>query len=113
MTFWESALIGLFGGGGLALIQITLSAIKKHCDRQSIYKWLMENTENQEGERFRTVKAIAAHNNQTPDRVRFLCSSHKKIYPSTGTREDLWRVHGGSIPEFKSLLDSLLDETTS
>jgi hypothetical protein len=45
------------------------------------------------GYRFRSTRAISSWNNFTEDRVRYLCSIDKRIYLSTGQKEDIWGIY--------------------
>lgn len=58
-----------------------------------IYNWLKGNTSNKAGEQFRSTREIASWNNLTEDRVRYLCSVHKKIFLSTSGKEDMWGIY--------------------
>ena len=48
---------------------------------------------NNTGERLRSTRAIASWNNLTEDRVRYVASIHKKIFLSTGKKEDMWTIY--------------------
>ena len=84
------------GGAGGAIAGITVYSVQylhNKCtdflDGKKVYKWLQENDDHT----FRSTRAIASHNNLTIDRVRYICSHHKKIYLSTGNNEDMWSIH--------------------
>jgi hypothetical protein len=84
-------------GGTLAGVAITvvngiISYGRKSIDKRRVYKWLLKGTSNEPGKQYRSTRAIASWNNLTEDRVRYICSIHKKIYLSTGPREDLWSL---------------------
>jgi hypothetical protein len=90
----------LIGGAGGAIAGITVSAVRflgsayaDWRDKRRVYKWLMGHTSNEPGEQFRSTRAIASWNNLTEDRVRFICSVHKKVFLSTGKKEDMWGIH--------------------
>ena len=97
LTVWESVLIGVAGGSGAGLsIWIVRSAYDKaiECrDKCRIYKWLSQNTVDEDGKRFRSTRAIASWTNLTEDRVRYVCSIHKRIYLSTGSEEGMWGLY--------------------
>lgn len=89
----------IIGGAGGAVAGITVYSVQylhqkinDRIDSSAIYKWLSENTEDEQGNRFRSTRAISSWTNLTQDRVRYLCSRHNKIYLSTGQREDMWGV---------------------
>lgn len=65
-------------------------APKKAC----VYSWLRQNTQDEEGKRFRSTRAIASWNNLTEERVQYICSLHKEIYLSTRPQEDRLGVYG-------------------
>lgn len=90
----------IIGGAGGALAGITVYTIQfihngilNTIDRKRIYNWLKENTSDSQGNKFRSTRAIASWNNLTEDRVRYICSTEKKIFLSTGRAEDMWGVH--------------------
>lgn len=62
-------------------------------ESRRIYNWMLENSHPSAGNTFRSTRTIASHNNLTEERVRYLCSKHKKIHLSTGSREDMWSIH--------------------
>lgn len=93
-SVWEGIIIG---GAGGAVAGITVYAIQhahnlcRDCaDTRKVERWISKNTEDKPGARFRTTRAIASWNNLTEDRIRYLCSHSKKIFLSTGEKEDLW-----------------------
>ena len=98
LTVSQGILVGGAGGAaaGIAVyaVQLIHQKISDHCDSSRIFKWLKENSSDVDGKRYRTTRAIASWNNLTEDRVRFLCSTHKKIYLSTGPQEDRWSIFG-------------------
>lgn len=57
--------------------------------KRRIYEWLLDNTDKW---RFRSTQAIARSMYLTEDRVRYICSHHKKIVLSTGEKEDMWGI---------------------
>ena len=87
------------GGAGGAVAGITVYSaqylhqkIKDYIDSSAIYRWLSENTKDEQGHRFHSTRVISSWTNLTQDRVRYLCSHHSKIYLSTGGTEDMWGV---------------------
>jgi len=93
----DGIIIGAAGGAiaGITvfLVQSVTKSISDSKDSKRIFLWLTQNTENSEGKKFRSTRAIASYNNLTEDRVRYLCSTHEKIFLSVGEKEDLWSVH--------------------
>jgi len=95
----------VIGGAGGAIAGITVYLVqyihntwKDFSDSKKVYLWLQDNSELSEGKNFRSTRTIASHNNLTMDRVRYICSHHKKIYLSTGKNEDLWSIHARGEP---------------
>jgi hypothetical protein len=95
---WDGIIIG-GAGGAIAGLTVSLvgyahTKILELVHKHRVFKWLQNNTSNDEGNRYRSTRAIASWNNLTEDRVRYICSIHKKIYLSTGQKEDRWSVYG-------------------
>lgn len=99
-TFMSSVLDGVvIGGAGGAIAGITVyfvqyvhDKIKDHVESKTIYEWLVKNTSDERGEKYRSTRAIASWNNLTQDRVRYLCSVDNRVYLSTGTKDDVWAI---------------------
>jgi len=96
-TVWDGIVIG---GAGGAIAGLTVSLVHyihrktvecTHARR--VYNWLRDNTKDEEGDRYRSTRAIASWNNLTEDRVQYICSLHRKIYLSTGEKEDMWSLY--------------------
>lgn len=107
MDIIQSVLIGGAGGAIAGITVKTLQFInheyKINRDKKEIYNWLKSNSNSSRGEKFRSTRAIASYNNLTEDRVRFICSLHKKIFLSTGDKEDLWSIHSrGERSEYEN-----------
>ncbi|WP_139332539.1 hypothetical protein [Aquipseudomonas alcaligenes] len=90
----------LVGAGGTILSGVLAfffspipSLIINYIESKRIYTWLKNNSSEKSGDIFRSTRAIASHCNLTEERVRVLCSSHKKIFLSTGQKEDMWSIH--------------------
>ena len=75
------------------LVQYLYKTILDYRESKRIYNWLKGNTSNKAGEQFRSTRAISSWNNLTEDRVRYLCSVHKKIFLSTSGKEDMWGIY--------------------
>ena len=96
-TIVDGIVIGGAGGAiaGLTvwLVQYVHDKVVQKLDGNKIYKWLKENTTNKPGEQFRSSRAIASWNNLTQERVRQICSVDKRIFLSTGEKEDIWGIY--------------------
>ena len=95
-SIYDGIVIGGAGGAiaGLTvwLIQFAHEKISCKIDCNRVYAWLKENTVDKAGEQFRSTRAIASWTNLTQDRVRYACSVDKRIFLSTGEKEDLWGI---------------------
>jgi hypothetical protein len=98
LTIMEGIVVGGFGGAAAGIVVYAVqhihSSIQDKLDSNKIYTWLSANTSNEDGKRFRTTRAIASWTNLPEDRVRYLCSTHKQIFLSTGPNEDRWSFYG-------------------
>jgi hypothetical protein len=90
----------IIGGAGGAIAGITVYLVQflheQYLDwkqSKTIHSWLQGNTSDEQGNRYRSTRAIASWCNLTEDRVRYLCSHHKNIYLSTGEKEDMWSIY--------------------
>ncbi|WP_454441485.1 hypothetical protein [Vibrio bathopelagicus] len=96
-TIFDGIIIGGSGGaiGGLTvyLVQTIHKSIKEKTESKRVFNWLIENTSDEDGKKFRSTRAISSYTNLTEDRVRYICSTHEKIYLSTGKNEDRWSIH--------------------
>jgi hypothetical protein len=94
-NIWEGITIGGAGGAIAGLTLWIIKSIEKKilelAHRNRIYKWLEKNTT--EDEAFRSTRAIASWCNLTEERVRYICSIDKRIFLSTGDKEDLWSLY--------------------
>jgi hypothetical protein len=96
-TIGDGIVIGATGGAIAGSIVWMIKymhdkvVIKIECNR--VYKWLKENTTNEPGNQFRSTRAIASWNNLTEDRVRYICSIDKRMFMSTGEKEDMWGIY--------------------
>lgn len=102
-TILDGVVIGGAGGAiaGLTVygVQYIREKVKNVLDTKNVYDWLISNTSDERGKQFRSTRAISSWCNLTEDRTRFICSHSKKIYLSTGEREDLWSVYIRSASE--------------
>ena len=96
-TIWDGIVIG--GAGGaiagaiVALFKFIHSKAVEYIEKRRVYAWLVTNTSSEEGNEYRSTRAIASWNNLTEDRTRYICSIHPKIYLSTGEKPDLWSLY--------------------
>ena len=97
---WQGITIG---GAGGAIAGITVWVVQyihtkylNNLHKKRIYHWLLKKTEDKDGSRYKSTRTIASWTNLTEDRVRYICSIHKKIYLSTGKTENMWSTqdHG-------------------
>ncbi|MFW1056526.1 hypothetical protein ACEV76_01455 [Vibrio parahaemolyticus] len=95
-------IVGAFGGttAGLAvyITKLIHEQIVFWIEARRIYKWLGSNTTMELGNEFRSTRAIASWNNVTEERARFICSKYKKIYLSTGQKDDMWGIYLKGLP---------------
>lgn len=96
-TVLDGIVIGGAGGAiaGLTvwLVQYVHNKVTEKIERNRVYKWLKENTTGEPGDQFRSTRAIASWNNLTEDRVRHICSIDKRIFLSTGDKENMWGIY--------------------
>lgn len=94
----EGIIIGAAGGACAGITMLFLQFVRtkwKEChDKATVYRWLRDNTSDEDEKRYRSTRALASWNNLTEDRVRYICSLHKEIYLSTGDQEDRWGING-------------------
>ena len=80
-------IIGAAGGAVAGLLLWIAGRLNEYelqwRDGRRVYKWLDKVTKPKEAKSWRSTRAIASYNNLTEDRVRFICSHHKKIDLST------------------------------
>ncbi len=98
----DGIIVGAVGGAAAGtmvyLVQFIHQKIICFIESRRVYKWLVSHTTLEPGKEFRSTRTIASWNNITEDRARFICSSHKKIYLSTGQKEDMWGLHLEQFP---------------
>jgi len=96
-TVVDGVVIGGAGGAiaGLMvwLVQYLHEKVTRKSEGKRVYNWLKENTINEPGKQFRSTRTIASWNNLTEERVRYVCSADKRIFLSTGEREDMWGIY--------------------
>lgn len=96
-TVLDGIIIGGAGGAiaGITvwLVQYVHNKVTTIIENNRIYKWLKENTTDKPGEQFRSTRTIASWNNLTEDRVRYICSIDKRIFLSTGDKENMWGIY--------------------
>ena len=94
----QSALVGIVGGAGAGLTILIVRGLWEICviemHKKRVYNFLERTTSEEPRMDFRSTKAIASHTNLTMDRVRYICSIHKKIHLSTGEKDDMWSIYG-------------------
>ncbi|QBL08196.1 hypothetical protein E0Z06_01045 [Rheinheimera sp. D18] len=102
MKVIDGIIVGAFGGAAAGVVvyavQYFHQKIVFFVECRRVHKWLAEHTTLELGKEFRSTRTIASWNNITEDRARFICSAHKKIYLSTGPKEDMWGIHLKQFP---------------
>lgn len=93
----DGIIVGSFGGAAVYLVQFIHHKIVFCIESCRVFSWLSSHTSGEPGKGFRSTRTIASWNNITEERARFLCSTHKKIYLSTGEKEEVWGI---VMPEF-------------
>lgn len=90
----------LIGAGTTVLSGVVLCFLSpiprfliNHIEAKRIYDWLKFNISEKTVNTFRSTRAISSHCNLTEDRVRTLCSSHRKTHLSTGQKKDMWSIY--------------------
>jgi len=81
---------GATAGFLLGILHLCAKKYTEWREKERVYSWL-ENNVDKDKFRFRSTRAIASYNNLPEDRVRYLCSYHKKIRRSTG-EEETWTI---------------------
>lgn len=69
----------------------TTNRARRCLHKRRVYRWLQANSGQGDYE-FRSTRAIASATNLAEDRVREICSTHKRIHMSTGAKPDFWNV---------------------
>lgn len=90
-TISEGLLIALTGAALIALVYWLVKCFKTFRESSRIYHWLDKVTSPKDGKRWRSTIAIASHTNIPEDRVRILCSQHKKIVRSS-KKNEVWGI---------------------
>lgn len=101
INLWDGIIIGGIGGAfaGLTvwLVQSVKGKVMIEVHKKRVYNWLYERTKQYKGltvgspndPRWVSTIEIATFTNLTQDRIRYICSIHKKIRPKM--EKDLWR----------------------
>jgi hypothetical protein len=88
---------GAVGGACASLLVITVVAIKneilKACHKDRVFDFIRTRL-RERNEKWCSTRTIASHTDLTMDRVRYICSIHKKIKLSTGDQDDMWGLEG-------------------
>ena len=104
VSLWDGIVIGSVGGtlAGLTIwfVQSLKEKVMTELHKKRVYNWLYNRTKQHKGltvgspndPRWVSTIEIASNTNLTKDRVRYICSVHKKIRPKL--EKDLWS--GGS-----------------
>lgn len=100
MKIVDGIIIGSVGGALAGITTLFFKWIKNGIyvcrDKKRIYHWLKEEQKNNTELEYRSTRAIASWTNLTEDRVRYICSIHRKIRLSVGVKEDSWKLNKDS-----------------
>ena len=88
---FEGILIALTVAALTALVIWLVKRCRIWRESSRIYHWLDKVTSPRDGKRWRSTIAIASNTNISEDRVRFLCSQHKKIVRSS-KKNEVWGI---------------------
>jgi hypothetical protein len=98
-------IIGATGGAVAGLLLWIVGRLNEYelqwRDGRRVYKWLDKVTKPEGAKPWHSTRAVASYNNLTEDRVRFICSHHKKIDLSTKEKE-MWSIKGRGRDEDKT-----------
>lgn len=85
--WWQAVIIGAAGGLTIFFVGLLKEQILILRDKKRVYQFLL----NDKGSiwKFRNTWTIASNVNLTDERVRFICSIHKKIKRST-EEDEVW-----------------------
>jgi hypothetical protein len=74
----DGIIVGAAGGAiaGLMLwgVEYLHTKIVELGEKRRVYRWLKANTRNEDGNEFRSTRAIASWTNLTEERARYICS---------------------------------------
>lgn len=100
MDILDGIIIGSVGGALAGITTLLFQWIKNGIyisrDKKRVYKWLNEVHMKDKNYEYRSTRTIASWTNLTEDRVRYICSIHKKIHLSVGEKEDSWKLKNNS-----------------
>jgi hypothetical protein len=98
LTIQDWIIIGAVGGLIVWFAQVGKERLATEWDKRKIYNWLYKVTEKGKGltvgspindPRWISTDVIACFTNLPKERVRYICSIHKKIRPKI--ESDLWK----------------------
>lgn len=101
VTLWDGIVIGSMGGtlAGLTIwfVQSLKEKVVTELHKKRVYNWLYKRTKEHEGLTvgspiglwISTIE-IATYTNLTKDRVRYICSVHKKIRTKLEKDRESW-----------------------
>jgi len=88
LTIFEGMVIegagGAIAGFMIRFVQLVAEFVDVCRHKRRIYKWLSENANKINSNAYVPTIEISSYTNLTPDRVRYICSIHKKINPFIG-----------------------------
>jgi len=71
---------GAIAGLTLSVVQYARDKVLETLHKRRIHKWLCSSTRDEAGKQARCTKEIASWTNLTEDRVRYLCSTHPRVF---------------------------------
>jgi hypothetical protein len=87
--WWQAIIIGASGGLTIFLVGLIKEQILIWRDKRRVYNFLF--TDRNSVWKFRNTWTIASNVNLTEERVRFICSIHKKIKRSA-EEDEVWQL---------------------
>jgi hypothetical protein len=102
LNFWDALTVGTVGGALAGLTVWSVNLVKEmtmtEIHKRRVYNWLYQRTKKGKGltvgspindPRWVSTSEIACFTNLTIERIRYICSIHKKIRPKT--EQDAWK----------------------
>lgn len=94
---YSGIVIGAVGGAAAGLVLWLVARLNHYeiewSEKRRVFEWLNKVTSMPEASQWRSTRLIASYTDLTEDRVRYLCSIHKKIVLSSRDKE-VWGIKG-------------------
>jgi hypothetical protein len=94
---YSGIVIGTVGGAAAGLVLWLVARLNHYeiewREKRRIFAWLNNVTSTSGSSQWRSTRLIASYTDLTEDRVRYLCSIHKKVVLSSGEKE-VWGIKG-------------------